>query len=151
MLKCILNTAKQYPQHLQTILKHFLSWLSAPQQKRHIFGKQHRYHGRTFEQIGNELKIDCTVVSRNYRKLERQGSNPDFYAKAPKPGRPRLISPRDERLAERMITSSRVSDATNVKRKLFPHISASTVRRMFSRIGMHGRIRWKKPFLSRAH
>ena len=121
-----------------------------PTKKAYIWRQRQKY-GKKFNDIAEDLKIDRSVVSRNYRKMEKEGPNPNFYAKAKKPGRPRKISCHGERQAERLIKSSRASDATDVKRKIFPNASACTVCRMFTRIGMHGRIRWKKPFLKKEH
>ncbi|KAF8064147.1 hypothetical protein FPV67DRAFT_1420424 [Lyophyllum atratum] len=100
--------------------------------------------GKPFLEIGNALGIHPTTASRNYDKLMEQGENPDFYTKTPIPGRPRALSPHAERRAKRAITSGECSDATDVQRELFPHVDPSTVRRMFIRMGMHGRIRSKK-------
>ncbi|KAF8151554.1 hypothetical protein B0H34DRAFT_615194, partial [Crassisporium funariophilum] len=110
-----------------------------------------RQEGKTFGEIGNMLSLDQSVVSRNYRKLEEQGPDPDFYARVPIPGRPRVITPHAERRAQRLITSGECRDATDVQRELFPRLDPSTVRRMFIWKGLHGRIRRKKPWLSKKH
>ena len=110
-----------------------------------------RNAGQTFTEIANFLKMDRTVVSRNYKKLAQQGPNPDFCTKPSKPGRPRALSPVSERNAERAINSGQCRDATDVQRKLFPHLHPSTLRRMFIRKGLHGRVRWRKPWLSKKH
>ncbi|TFK58032.1 hypothetical protein BDN72DRAFT_746581, partial [Pluteus cervinus] len=75
----------------------------------------------------------------------------DFYAKTPIPGRPRALTPHDERVAKRAILSGACQDATDVQRSLFPDIHAMTVRRMFCRMGMKGRLRRKKPYLTHTH
>jgi DNA-binding MarR family transcriptional regulator len=110
-----------------------------------------RKNGQTFGEIADILGLDTSVVSRNFRKLEMQGPNPDFYAKPPIPGRPRKLLLHDERCAERAISSGKCRDATDVQRKLFPDLHPTTLRRMFVRKGLFGRIRWKKPWLSKKH
>ncbi|KAF6748089.1 hypothetical protein DFP72DRAFT_820871, partial [Ephemerocybe angulata] len=51
---------------------------------------------KIFIKIGNILNLNPSVVSRNFNKLERQGSDPDFYAKTSISERPRLITPHAE-------------------------------------------------------
>jgi hypothetical protein len=55
-----------------------------------------RREGQTFRDIGNTLSLDHTVVMRCYRRLEKQGPQPNFYAHAPIPGCPRLLTPHTE-------------------------------------------------------
>ncbi|KAF5328079.1 hypothetical protein D9619_013643 [Psilocybe cf. subviscida] len=110
-----------------------------------------RQDGKTFAEIGNDLGLNRTTVSRTYHDLEKQGYNPDFYLKKDIPGRPQLLTPHAEQRAEQAITSGECMNATDVQHTLFPNISASTLRRMFLRKGMKGRICWKKPWLSKIH
>jgi DNA-binding MarR family transcriptional regulator len=56
-----------------------------PTKKAYIY-RRHKFDNISFTDIAKALDLDRTVVSRNYCKLERQGSNPDFYAKTAKPG-----------------------------------------------------------------
>jgi hypothetical protein len=98
----------------------------------------------TFTQIGTELGLSHTTISRTYHELEKQGENPDFYLKKDIPCHPQLLTPHVEQCAAQAITSGECMDATDVQCTLFPNISASTLHRMFLRKGMKGRICWKK-------
>ena len=123
--------------------------ICTPTKKAHIW--RARNAGQKFGEIANFLQLNESVVSRNYWKLAKQGPKPDFHTKPPIPGRPRALTPHAERRAERAIGSGDCRDATDVQRKLFPDLSAPTVRRMFVRRGLHGRVRWRKPWLSKKH
>jgi hypothetical protein len=83
--------------------------------------------------------------------LRSTDPDPDFYAKAKKPGQPRVITPHAERRALQLITPGAACDATDVQWKLFQDISSPTVWRMFSKKGLHGQVRWAKPWLSKQH
>jgi len=120
-----------------------------PTKKAYIYRKHQQ--GTKFSVIAEELGLNPSVVSRNYHKMEEQGPNPDFYAPPPIPGRPRVITPHAERRAERLITSGHCRDATDVQRVLFPERDPTTVRRMFIRKGLNGRVRRRKPWLSKKH
>lgn len=106
---------------------------------------------KTFTEIGDILGIDATTVSRNFKKLDSQGKDPDYYSTTPGSGRPRALTPHDERRAERLIKSGKCRDATEVQRELFPKLHPTTVRRMFLRLGLKGRLRRKKPLLTGKH
>jgi hypothetical protein len=49
-----------------------------------------RNQGQKFNEIADFLGLDWSVVLHNYRKMEEEGPEPDFYAKPPIPGRPRI-------------------------------------------------------------
>lgn len=104
---------------------------------------QLRKQGWKFKDIGNEIGLESSVVSRNYNKLIKKGPHPDLYHHEPIPGRPKIITPHAERRAVRLITSGECRDATDVQRVLFPRLHPTTVRQMFIRKGMPGRIRKK--------
>ena len=110
-----------------------------------------RQAGLKFLDIGHILNMKESTVSRNFCALQKQGDNPNFYLRKPIPGRPRVITPHAERRATRLILSGECSDATDVKRVLFPQLHATTVRRMFIRKGLLGRVRRRKPWLSKRH
>ncbi|KAF8161038.1 hypothetical protein B0H34DRAFT_653685 [Crassisporium funariophilum] len=110
-----------------------------PTKKARIF--QMYSEGKSFTEIGKDLGLHCSVVSRNYHKLEEMGPEPDFYAKQPIPGCPRIITPHAERRAQRLITSGKCRDATDVQRVLFPKVHPTTIRQMFIRKGLPGCVR----------
>ena len=104
--------------------------------------------GTQFVEIANQLDLDPSTVRRNYKQVRKTRS---FYAKAPRPGCPRLLSPRSLRRAEREITSGQARDGADVQRQLFPDIGASTVRRNLCEIGLNGCMHRKKPLLTKIH
>lgn len=107
-----------------------------------------RNRGLKFAEISNELGLHPSTVSRNYRKFHKKR---DFYRKTGGGGRPRLLTPRDLRHAERLIISGEARDGSDVRRLLFPHVGASTIRRNLCEIGLNGRVRRAKPFLKDEH
>lgn len=70
-------------------------------------------------------------------------------------GRPRLLGSREERTIVRFAASGRVMTAVDASHYLeneeFATVSSSTVRRAFSRSGLHARIQRKKPLLKVRH
>lgn len=79
--------------------------------------------------------------------------NPEHHSIAR--GRPKLLGPREERTIVRFATSGRVMTAVDASHYLeneeFATVSSSTVRRAFSRCGLHARIQRKKPLLKARH
>jgi hypothetical protein len=67
--------------------------------------------GTHFVDIVNQLDLDLSTVHQNYKQVHKTRN---FYAKASRPGRPRLLSPRALRRAEREITLSLVCDGADV-------------------------------------
>ena len=104
--------------------------------------------GKRASEIAAHLGVTAKCVREQLRKL---AINRDPYYKAPGRGRPRALSARDIRQAARAITSGNAHDATDVQRKLFPDIHPSTVRRALTNYGLPGRVRRKKPLLTKKH
>lgn len=104
--------------------------------------------GQTFTEIGQTLGIHRTTVARNWKKICTTHA---YYATKPKTGCPKLLTPHCIRQAARAVTSGQASDACDVKRILFPNVSIWTVRRALCSVGLNGRLRRSKPFLSVAH
>lgn len=110
-----------------------------------------RKAGNTYHDIAHTLGLTTPTVARNFHQLEKQGRSPNFYLHKVIPGRPKLISPHAERRAVRLIYSGTCADATDVQRELFPQLHPTTVRRMFIRKGLYGRVRRRKPWLPKRH
>jgi len=132
-----------YSQHILKMV------VCTPTKKARII--QLRKQGWKFRDIGADIGLERSVVSRNYNKLVKKGGEPDFYHTEAIPGRPKVITPHGERRAERLIKSGECRDATDIQRVLFPELHPTTVRQMFIRKGLPGRIRRKKPWLLNVH
>jgi hypothetical protein len=104
--------------------------------------------GKTFAEIGRKLEIPCQTASRNYYQMRKTR---DPYYRKPKSGRPRKLTERDLRRANRAITDGEACDGADVQCNLFPDVSGRTVRESLCRIGLNGRIRREKPFLTDKH
>lgn len=120
--------------------------LCTPTKKARIY--DWRNEGRTFDAIGLKLGLDASTVRRNYTQMCKT-HNP--YYKTPRSGRPRKLSPRDLRRAERALANEDARDGSEVHKLLFPNVSARTVRRNLSEVGLKGRVRRKKPLLTQTH
>lgn len=108
----------------------------------------YREQGKSFTDIGHILGIDRRTVARNWACVH---DTHDYYAMKSKSGRPKRLDCRALRRAARAITSGFARDATDLQRRMFPDVSARTVRRELCSIGLNGRIRRKKPFLTKSH
>ena len=117
-----------------------------PTKKARIF--QWHLEGRSNVWIAEQL-------GRNRRTIDRQVQhlcqNPDPYVVQPGRGRPRVIGNRDLQEACLELKRGHARDGEDVHRLLFPQLGASTVRRALANIGLRGRVRRKKPFLSVVH
>lgn len=103
---------------------------------------------RPAREIANILHIHPSTVSRQLRRLRQ---NPDFYYVKPRPGRPRILSPRSIHHAYIAIECSHASTAADIQRQLFPHVSEWTVRRALHSAGLSAYIKRRKPLLTRRH
>lgn len=99
-------------------------------------------------QIARDLGISPQTVTRHWNRIK---DNANFYQEIPRPGRPRLLSDREVRVACREITSGQCRTAADVQRRVFPHISKSLMRRTLSEQGLYGRVMRKKPYLTPRH
>ncbi|GJE96522.1 transposable element Tcb2 transposase [Phanerochaete sordida] len=104
--------------------------------------------GKMARSIATEVGMSASQVRKIMPGL-RESRDP--YAVKPKPGRPRKLDERDLRRARREIKSGRAPDATALQRDMFPDVSPRTVQRNLCEIGLPGRVRRKKPYLSKKH
>ena len=120
-----------------------------PSKRAHILALRDRRFGKpmSFRKIGSLLGMDSSTVFRNYKVVKQTG---DVYYRPPKSGRPRKLSSRDLRHAEIILSRGSARDGVDVQRQLFPTVDPRTVQRRLSEIGLHGRARRNKPYLSRS-
>ena len=101
------------------------------------FLNPHLAKPRSFTEIGHILGIDRRTVARNYERVKRTG---DCYSRPSKPGRPRLLTPRDVRRAKIALAQGVAPDATHLQMALFPTVSARTMRRVLCENGLPGQV-----------
>ncbi|KAI0350329.1 hypothetical protein OH77DRAFT_1376811, partial [Trametes cingulata] len=104
--------------------------------------------GQKTADIAAEIGCHPSTVHRNHKKLLE---NPDPYAKPHRPGCPRKLNECSLRHAQIMVDSGKARDAADVLAQLPEDVGASTVRRNLAKIGLHGQVNWKKPFLKHEH
>ena len=102
--------------------------------------------GYTHTKVAAQLGLHRTTVSRYLKKHDKLA---DFYAVAPKTGRPRKLTPRDAKLGARMLAKAEVANAAELQKKVFPHVGLRTVHRNLYEQGLVARVRRKVPFLSK--
>jgi len=88
---------------------------------------------------------------RDRRAIDRLRQNTDTYAVTTGRGRLRAISKHDLLEAHLELKRGHAHDGEDIRRLLFPKLAASTVRKALATSGMSGRVRRKKPLLSRSH
>jgi transposase len=107
--------------------------------------------GFSFRNISRTLRISHTTVSRMVKKFNATHSTKDL----PRSGRPKLISPREERKIGFYMKLGRVSTAKEMVRSIWEErekkVSLETVRRALHCQRLHGRIIRKKPKLTKVH
>lgn len=107
-----------------------------------------RKAGNKWSDIASSVGVSKSTAERTYCQMR---INPDPYIKKHGGGPKRLLDERDLRKADRAIKSGVCDDAADVRRELFPHVSAATVRRRMAEYGLNGRVRAKKPLLTKKH
>jgi transposase len=102
-------------------------------------------------EIANLVSISKSAVGRIRQKLEDTGD----YRAAPRSGRPRKVSARDERAIARIVFSGRADNAVEAAQEFNDAsdspVSANTVRRSLRRQGFEARVKKHKPLLSKRH
>ena len=98
--------------------------------------------------ITTRIGVHKSTIGRHMKSL-RQTCDP--YDMKKSPGRPKFFDLRMLCQAARGITSGQYPDATALQREMFPDIHPTTVRRALCNIGLNGRVRRTKPFLSTTH
>lgn len=107
-----------------------------------------QYHsdGLSNRQVAKKLGYDRRTVDRTVRLME---AHPNPYYTTPRPGRPRTLNPSDIAYAQLCLKQGTVRDSAEIQHQLFPNTGASTVCRALAMAGLHGRVRQKKPLLTK--
>ena len=105
--------------------------------------------GISADAIGRKLDLHRATVGYELRRLKE--INGDFTAKRLYHGRKLIMSPSKVLRAKRSINSGEARNATACQRLHFPTIDPRRVREALSRIGLKGRVRKKRPMLTRRH
>ncbi len=139
----------QSPNNFITLI-HFLQTLlmvqCTPTKKARIWTLHQ--NGVGVSEISRSLSLHRSTVHRTLKQLS---INPDFYAKTPQSGRPRILNERDLRHAALLLARQEARNATDLQRKAFPQVAARTMRHNLAEIGLKGYVRRKKPYLSPMH
>ena len=107
-----------------------------------------REEGKTIHDIAERVGKDPSTVSRIAREYPKR---PDFYSVKVKSGRPRKMTEADTRYCARALAKVEVKTAADVQRKIFPVVSAQTIRRALVNYGLSAYRRRRKPLLTAAH
>ena len=98
--------------------------------------------------IAGQLHVPRSTIGGILARYKEDGRVHD----RPRPGRPRLMSIRDERLAVRMLNEPKSGNAVVVGRKLRVQdlrLCNETVHRCFRRQGLQSGVKKKKPLLTK--
>lgn len=93
--------------------------------------------GVSCRSIAFQLKVSPSTISRTWKKFKTTGSVENKF----RSGRPTKLKERDRNRIKRLILSNEVSTATDLQRKFFQNISASSVRRVLHNEGLNGRVK----------
>ena len=108
--------------------------------------------GESHRVLGTRLGIHHSTVGKVRSELSSDG----LKLPSGKNGRPSLLSVRGKRKIARLATTGTVTTATRIQQVLqddisMPPFSVSTCRRALYEAGLNGRVKTKKPLLTRVH
>lgn len=127
--------------------KHRKTYVPFSPTKRRI--AQHLYQsGSTIEEIAKELDVSVSSTSRNLQKL---GNSTNYYAQSSRSSRPRALSRQKRTAIKLAVESGQYPDATAAQRVMAPDVSAETVRRALTEMGLPGRRHRKVAVLNKKH
>ena len=95
--------------------------------------------------IAKKFNLHRTTVKRIF---DRYAKSEAYYDVKPKPGRSRKFTVHDTRLAARTLARGEARDVADLQRKLFPDISADTIRTRLRQSGLQAYVRRSVPYLS---
>ena len=110
-----------------------------------------RNKGRSYRQIGADLKLNYSTVRYIIKKREETGS----VENKARSGRPKKLSTRDRRQIVRSVQNKPFTSAQSLANDIASSsgkvVCAQTVRNVLHNVGLHGRTARKKPFISEAN
>ncbi|EIW62920.1 uncharacterized protein TRAVEDRAFT_98646, partial [Trametes versicolor FP-101664 SS1] len=80
---------------------------------------------------------DRKTIRKTLKRVEETGT---LHHDLPRPGRPRILTPRDINHLKLALARGEVANATDAQRLLAPQASTQTVRRNLSEVGLCGRV-----------
>ncbi len=102
--------------------------------------------GEGYKKISKALLISQNTVAKVVQTFKKDGT---ATISQRRPGRPRKLTPRQERLLMRRVEENRHASSLQLSKEVESQtgetISCDTIRRTLQRIGMHGCRPWKKP------
>jgi transposase len=109
--------------------------------------------GYSYRQIA--IRIGENVQPSTIQRLKKKYDETGKIKNRPPPGRPHLLTSRDERTVICRIMTNECSTAVDVQKSLKINekidVSTNTVRKTLKRNGLASRTKTKKPFLSKTH
>jgi transposase len=103
--------------------------------------------GQSQKYAARKVKVSQSTASRALKRFSETSHDED----RPRVGRPRLSTPRDDRVLERLSLNNRFRPATRLKEdweQSGMQAGVHTVRRRLSEFGLSGRVARKKPLLT---
>ncbi len=108
--------------------------------------------GEGYKKISKALLISQNTVAKVVQTFKKDGT---ATISQRRPGRPRKLTPRQERLLMRRVEENRHASSLQLSKEVESQtgvtISRDTIRRTLQRNGMHGCRPWKKPLLKPRH
>lgn len=105
-------------------------------------------NGMSNRKIAERFGCHHTTIGRIIENMNKHGT--PYYVNRGR-GRKHILDERDERRIERELSSGRARDVSDLRKNLGLPCSDSTLRRALYSMGLHGRMRRKKPYLKLKH
>lgn len=104
-------------------------------------------HGTPQAKVAIKYGINQSTVSRAVKHAEERGHTKDL----PKPGRPRKIDAKTQRVLGRTLRSGAAETAVELHRDILPTVSTETIRHSLRKLGLDAHKKIKKPMLTYQH
>ena len=100
------------------------------------------------KEIEKKVSVHLSTV---YRTIKHYVGK-EIYASKAASGRPKITTPAERRIVVRSFLTNNEKNASRACGTVLDRkVSASTIRRILYDVGLHGRVKRKKPFLKREH